>query len=858
LSTLPFPAPPDSSLDFGVLVEAATDIVAVTDVDTTIRYVNAAVERVLGFAPSALIGRRVKELLTPGSVEALEQRLAPIASGRSPSREPRTYEFRARDGSVRHLEVLATDLRSNPRIRGLCVVARDVTDRVLSERERDSLEERQRLAARLVGVGMWEWDVESRSMFADDAVRALLRQNPSQRWTGPEEFTERFVAEDRPRLAEAIRAAVQGPGPGECTVCLALPDGGHRWLYLCGHRAPGSDGRPRILGLVMDVSAQKRAEIELAERRETLELALAAAGLSAWVWIPEQDSLSVDERFAEWVGLPAGPARLTLSEWESLLHPGDREFLGREAADLLEGRKDAFDSAYRLRRPDGGWRWVLDRGRVAERDAAGRALRVHGVALDIDERKRTESELADQRRQLRLALDASRLGLWDWQVDARDLFVDQRYCEIVGTTPEEVRARPDTLERQLQEDDRLRLDGMLESLLAGETDTLEFDARLQRADGSIRIVALRGAVSARRTDGRPARLTGTIADVTEREHTRQLARNSEEIARVGSYSLEVAARRITWSEGGYRIFGLPPGFVPDPEGTMRLVAPGSHARATELFRAAREDGVPFDAELEFLDAAGTPVWVRATGSVESFDGRPVRVFGIVQDIGARKQLERELLEVANREQQRLGSELHDGLGQELTGVSLMLEALAQQLGAAKPALREQLDRLRTLVTHSIQETRALAHGLAPVSLQRGGLEAALRLLTAQVRMSAQADVTLDLRMDSPLRLGEVAGKHVYRIAQEAVANAIRHGRADRIALALRSGPDAVELEVRDDGVGPPDGPESAGLGLRSMRYRAEALGGTLSIKRGEAGGLRVHLRCPQPGDGPAPGSAAEG
>lgn len=847
MSTLPELPSRESLLDFRLLVEAASDIVAVTEVDTTIRYVSGAVLRVLGYLPRELVGRRVKELMTPEAVAALDERLSPVAAGRPPSSEPRTYEFRARDGAARYLEVLASDLRSNPRIGGLCVVARDVTERVLGERERASQQERQRLAARLARVGVWEWDVDSRTMIADESVRGLLRQHQGQSWQGPEDFVGRFVPEDRARLDGAMRAAMSGTEPGQCTVRLALPDGSVRWLYLYGQRMESAQGQRRVLGLVMDVSAQKLAEIELAERRDTLALALNAAGMTAWTWDPAQDALVTDERFAAMVGLPPGTRSITLARWEQLVHPDDVAMMRGIASDLVEGRSETFDVAYRLRRAEGGWRWVLDRGRVASRGPDGRATRVYGVALDIDERKRTEAELAEQRLRLRLALDASRLGLWDWDVDRQQLFVDERYCEILETTADVVLDHPEMLYERLHPDDRARLDALARDVLADRSKTLAFEGRLGRPDGTVVTITIHGAVSGRDPAGHPNRLTGTIADVTDAERARQMARISEDIARVGSYDFDLTTRRIQWSAGCYRLFGLPEDHQPDVESTMRLVAPASLERASELFRAAREDGEPFDAELEFRDAAGAPIWVRMVGRVESFGGRPVRVYGIVQDISARKRLERELLEVANREQQRLGSELHDGLGQELAGVSMMLEAMAQQLGEVRPALRNQFEHLRALVTQAIQGTRALAHGLAPVSLQRGGLEGALGMLASQVRMSGGVEVDLDLDVEAPLMLGEVAGNHLFRIAQEAVGNALRHAHPRHIVIALRSSPGEVSLSVEDDGSGfPGDLPPGGGFGLRSMRYRAQEIEGMLEIRPRDGGGTRVTTTCPQP------------
>ncbi len=849
MSTHPLPSPPAGStpaaLDFRLLVESASDIIAVTDVDTTIRYVSGAVQRVLGHEPQALVGRRVMDLLAPASAAALAERLAPVAAGRGPSGEPRTYEFVARDGSPRYLEVLETDRRDNPRIGGLCIVARDVTERVATDREREVVLERRRLAARVARVGLWEWDVESGEMYADDSVRALLRQHEGQQWTGPDEFMQRVVPADREVLAAALQTAMTSGEPAECTVRLQMAGGGVRWLHLHGQRMAAPESRRRVLGLVMDVSAQKRAEQELAERRDMLALASSAAGLLTWTWSPADDSMSVDDRLAATLGLPESKRQLTFHEWKALLHPDEVGRLMTIGADLVEGRSDSFDVVYRLRRPEGGWRWILDRGRVAERDPEGRAVRVYGVAIDVDERQRAEAELAEQRVRLRLALDSARLGLWDWDRSARRLVVDDRFREILGDPPEALAEEPFLLERRLREEDRRRVQQAIRRCIEGEASDYSVHGRLLRSDGRTLDVLMHGAVSGRDADGRPTRLTGVLADVTETERARQLMRMSEEIAEVGSYEIDLMTQKIAWSEGTYRIFGMPPSCRLDHLSTPRLVSTASFERLRARFEAARASAEPFDTELEVLRLDGTRVWIRMIGRVETFEDRPVRLFGIVQDVSARKALERELLEVANREQQRLGSELHDGLGQELAGASMMLEALAQQTGTTEPALRAQLDRLRTLITQSIAGTRALAHGLAPVSLRRGGLESALGMLVRQVEMASGTHFGLELDLEAPLHLDEVSGTHLYRIAQEAAGNAIRHGSARNIVLRLCTRPGALELEISDDGSGFPEaGPASEGFGLRSMRYRAQALDGTLWIGPRPGGGAQVRIRCP--------------
>jgi signal transduction histidine kinase len=233
--------------------------------------------------------------------------------------------------------------------------------------------------------------------------------------------------------------------------------------------------------------------------------------------------------------------------------------------------------------------------------------------------------------------------------------------------------------------------------------------------------------------------------------------------------------------------------------------------------------------------------------VESFHGRPVRVYGIVQDITERRRLEAELLEAANREQQKLGSDLHDGLGQELTGISLLLQGLGQQVKAANPSLAEPLERISSLLSAAIRSTRSLAHGLAPVSLGRGGLEGALRILAEQASASYSVSVNLEIGGEAALNLGEVAGNHVYRIVQEALSNAVRHGRARHITIQLAPTRLNFVLDVTDNGCGIEEWAiQSGGFGLRSMKYRAQALGGTLSVGKAPGGGTLVRLTCPHP------------
>lgn len=219
---------------------------------------------------------------------------------------------------------------------------------------------------------------------------------------------------------------------------------------------------------------------------------------------------------------------------------------------------------------------------------------------------------------------------------------------------------------------------------------------------------------------------------------------------------------------------------------------------------------------------------------------------VLNDVTERKQLEREIIEIANREQQRIGSDLHDGLGQELTGIALMLKGVVTQLHKEGSATCRDVEEVIGLVNSAIDSTRALARGLSPVGSGRGDLGAAIQTLAARVSERSGVRVVCHLDCEEPLRLSETAAAHLYRIVQEALTNAMRHSGAREVSIRLKTCDDELHLRVSDDGRGfehlPADGP--GGLGLRIMRYRAQMLGGDLVIETNGSGGTSVRCSCP--------------
>lgn len=279
---------------------------------------------------------------------------------------------------------------------------------------------------------------------------------------------------------------------------------------------------------------------------------------------------------------------------------------------------------------------------------------------------------------------------------------------------------------------------------------------------------------------------------------------------------------ISWSNTAMR----------DPKGHLtHVILTGiditERNRALEAVRTARR-------ELEVRVGERTRDLAMANADLES-------------EIAERRRLEREIIDIAEREQMRIGQELHDGLGQQLTAVAFLSEVLANRLAATEHAQASDALRIEQLVSDAVSQARRLARGLAPVELDANGLMAALEQLADATRSVFGIDCHFRCAEPVPVDDESVA-INLYRIAQEAANNAAKHGGGRWLLIELNRGPGGLQLSITDDGVGFPQRPAAGdGMGLRTMRHRARLIGASITIEDNGGSGVRVTvtLPCPQ-------------
>ena len=281
-------------------------------------------------------------------------------------------------------------------------------------------------------------------------------------------------------------------------------------------------------------------------------------------------------------------------------------------------------------------------------------------------------------------------------------------------------------------------------------------------------------------------------------------------------------------------------WLEDPVRWYQQIHPDDKLRwsveAAEMFVS----GKPLRSAYRVIARNGKVLWFQCEAKmIRHADGRPWFIHGVGFDITERKRLEEAILEISAREQRRIAQDLHDGLGQRLTGIAFMSKVLEEKLSDQSLPEAAEAAKIVGMVNQAIDNTRELARGLHPVTAESAGLMSALKKWASEVQ--SLFPIICRFHCDRPVHIHDVnVATHLYRIAQEAVNNAIRHGKPREILIRLFAKNGTGTLLISDDGSGFARKPgESPGVGLSIMDYRADMIGGSLKVQSNDDHGVSV-------------------
>lgn len=587
------------------------------------------------------------------------------------------------------------------------------------------------------------------------------------------------------------------------------------------------------------------AEAALRASEERLRMALASAGMGMWRWDNKKRQLWVSPEHQRLFGLPETIAEPQTIDYRRVIHPDDLLALDQGFQQVWI-RGGQFDVAYRIwRAGDDLPRWIQSTGkRMTTPD--GRDY-FFGISRDITRRRQAEESLRQSEQRLRLAQQVARVGTFDWDVESGVNTWTSDTEALYGLAAGQFGGTQASWEQLIHPEDRKRMKELARRTLeSGEPAESEF--RVCWPDGSVHWLISRWQAMQDAT-GRPVRLAGVNLDITARKTVElALQEREREFRRVLDAASVGLARcdqdkRYVWANHPYcdlvsvpqeRIVGLT---------VEEAMGPGY--RVIEPFITRVLNGERIDFETEVPVASGVRHF-HVVATPDEGDGGVMRGYFVsVADISERKALEREVLRISETERQRVAIDLHDGICQELVAIGFAAKGVQRQLEKHGNELMESMTKITNAISQAAAHTRQIAHQMNPMVGGGDGLMLALQKLALAIAEKGELLCEFECSQPAPA-LDPVIGNQLYRIAQEAIANASQHSGGKRIRVALRETDAEIRIEVSDDGCGlTKEVISRPGFGLRAMRYRAGLIHAQLTIRNGDSGGTEVFCAVPK-------------
>jgi PAS domain S-box-containing protein len=811
------------------LTEHAQDIITIAAADGRVRYVSAGVQNLLGYTSEERESHFVFELAHPDDREDLLAKYRQLVAGeiKGFSREFRT---RHKDGSYRWLESRCVSALANPLIDGVVINSRDITERKQAEFRLAQREEVFRLAADAVEGIIFEWDISKGIVHRSRGVQEVLGIIPEDMEPSAEAWLERIHPRDFGAAKKAISAALLDGRGWATTYRIRDAQGRYKSILDRALIQRNAVGDPvRVIGCCVDVSEIKRLT-------DILEETQRIAKIGGWEYSYATQELTWTEEMYRIFGSKRGNFKLT---WESMLEqclPESREQF-RQACRKAETGVGHIDLELEINTLKNQRIWVRAIGHMEM--LGGHPFRAYGSVQNIQAKKLAEIALENSTGWLKLSMTMANMHAWRWD-RAQNSFefanLEDPQIHLPSVFPD-----MQTMLARVHPKDQSAVKRAIDSAFAGQVEVRQ-EFELLGNDGRYRSYA---TTARPLLDGAtPRGLVGVIQDVTARRDSERRLRRSE------------ALLRATTSNTADTLFLL------DTAMRVRFVNNSvNHLTPEQIIGREINTLLPEAAIADVLQKLGhiLETGETTTFEFESFEGGQAQYFenravlvrddgiatGIsisMRDITERKRLEQEILDVSGRERQSIGRDLHDGLGQELTGVALMLRGLSSRIQQRCPDVVENVNEIIGHVNQSIETARSLARGLLPVRTETGGLSAALRALAARSRDLYGLEVTFRSEMCPEFILTETDASHLYRITQEALTNASRHGHASLVDISLTAKENGFTLRITDNGVGMVrTTPSATGMGLKIMKYRADMIGAKFEIAANEPRGAVVSV-----------------
>ena len=815
---------------YRLVVEDQTEIIYRFAAAGIFTYVNEAYCRFFGKTKEQLLGSNWQPRAAPEDLLEIEERLRTLSpSNRVVVIENRVYNS---GGELRWFQFVN---RAFFDASGVLVetqsVGRDITGRKLAEASLRDSEQRFKQVTESIQEVFWLTNTEkTETIYISQAYEEIWGRSCASLYASPNDWLTAVHPDDRDRMRAAADATpVNGSLSDEYRIIR--PDGSICWIHSRAFPVLDEQGKVyRVAGISEDITLRKRAEFQLALLAHGIE----TTGELICITDLKDRFIFSNPAFQEALGYTAEEL---IGKTPGLIHsPNNPPLL---LSQILEQSHAGSWSGEVLNRRKNGTEFPIFLRASQIKDHSGKVIALMGVADDITERKRAEKVLIESEARLKLITEQVPATIWTLDQDLKFTSSSGKALASLNLKTDEV------VGLSLQEffgttDETLPPINAHRHALSGERTTYEssWGGRVWRT--SVEPLSDVG--------GKIIGCIGAAFDVTEARMAEEKLKELADIvqsSRDAIIRLNVERIIVIWNKGAEELFGYPAAeavgkhisFLLPPDRAGEATAVRSKIDRGELVEIAETVRRCKDGTLRTVSLKVSPMI--------NPDGKLIGSAAIIRDITEKKRLEKMLLEISTNERRRMGHDLHDGLGQHLAGTAFMAKVLEETLAGESSKHAGEAGKLVTLINEGISQTRALAQGLDPVDLEIAGLPAAFQKLAGQT--AAQFHLTCDFHCNQErLALESPVGLALFRIAQEGINNATKHGKANHITLELEAGNDQLCLTIRDNGGGfQVEENQVSGMGLRIMRYRASSIGGSLVIHSRINAGTELVCIVPQ-------------
>jgi two-component system, chemotaxis family, CheB/CheR fusion protein len=658
-----------------------------------------------------------------------------------------------------------------------------------------------------------------------------------------------------------------------------------RWFLV--RIAPYRTADERIAGVVatfIDITERKRAQDKLRESEARFRAMFVQASVGIVQIGDSGQFLAANPGFCQIVDY--SEEELRSMRVADVTHPEDYAHEEGLTRQLTRGEIPDYTIEKRYRKKGGTVVWGMKTAKLV-RQTSGEPLYTLAIVQAIGDRKEAEERLRASEERFRTVADNVPQVIWTNDANGDANYFNRRWYDYTGLTPEESMG-PGWQAIVHPDDARASIERWQTAFGAGEAFDAEY--RLRGADGEYRWFLGRNVPL--RTNGAVLSWFGTATDIDDFKQAQAKLTETEEKFRLlvegtpdyAMFLLDTDNNITYWSAGAQRVFQWTAEEAIGKKGSM-IFTPEDRQKGEdqkEIAQSMQQGSAP-DRRWH-LRKDGTRMWLDgfmrrlddpATGAVrgfakiareateqkmaeeklrEAYEDLEQRVHhrtkelqamneSLEQEMTRRQKLEREILEVSESERARISQDLHDSLCQELTATAFLLKSRAKGLARQDPEAGAALTESAEMVNRNAGLARDLARGLHPLELGEGGLVSALRELASRTSQT----VTCKCECPRTLRIpNENVAVNLYRIAQEAVTNALKHAKATEIVICIERVKDEIHLVVTDNGT-PHRRRKRGGLGIHMMQYRASVSGGTLKVESKKGKGTKVTCSVPAKG-----------